>query len=302
MRWFDAGTAAYERVFPGQRASDFPDIENPYICPLCRLAFPKTAIADGILTFEDAPPKTYVGKPVALTCKPCDNSLGSSLDGPLSTYDSNALSPCRLSTGGVEVIAYHDIGTKGRHFQIPANQNDPAAVAQFNKNLEIVPGAESGAIEITIKWDAAQRRRADLAWLTTAYILAFAQWGYSYVFLPALQIVRRQLLSPEEEILSKFKLENRAMPNTSRFMILRRQPRGLDCIAIGMGQHAVLLPIDGRDMNAFPRIESILAANDTMQLVGDTYRWPTGPSHSVDLVAFDSRLVLPTPAGVKLLL
>src|SRR5437870_1624201 len=87
-RWFDAGTAAFERVFPGARAKRFPEIENPYICPLCERPFPQTALAGGTLTFEDAPPKSYGGKPVALSCKSCNNALGSSLDAPLSTFDS----------------------------------------------------------------------------------------------------------------------------------------------------------------------------------------------------------------------
>src|SRR5262245_33016886 len=75
-RWFDAGAAAFERVFPGARARRFPDIDNPYICPLCERPFPRSAIEDGTLTFEDAPPKSYGGKPVALSCKGCNNSLG----------------------------------------------------------------------------------------------------------------------------------------------------------------------------------------------------------------------------------
>lgn len=301
-RWFDAGTVAYERVFPGERARDFPDIDNPYVCPLCRKPFPKAAIADNTLTFEDAPPVSYGGKRVALTCKPCNNSLGSSLDSPLSTLDSNVLSPCWLSVGGVEVIAYQDIGARGRNFQIPANQNDPTAVAQFNQNLEIVPGAEPAELQLTIKWDEVKRRRADLAWLKAAYILTFAQWGYNYVFLPALQVVREQLLSPDEAIVPKFKLLNREMPNSSRFMIVLRQPRELvGCLAVGMGQHVVLLPVNGRDMDAFKRIEAVITGNERITLVGDQYRWPTEPSHSLDIVAFDSRLILPTPGQVRLL-
>jgi hypothetical protein len=37
--WFDAGTAAFERVFPRARARAFPELENPYICPLCSKPF-----------------------------------------------------------------------------------------------------------------------------------------------------------------------------------------------------------------------------------------------------------------------
>jgi hypothetical protein len=103
--WFDAGTAAFERVFPGARARAFPELENPYICPLCRKPFPREALANRTLTFEDAPPKSYGGKPIALTCKPCNNAFGSSVDASLARY----------ALGGVQVNAYQEIHLRGRH-------------------------------------------------------------------------------------------------------------------------------------------------------------------------------------------
>jgi hypothetical protein len=44
--WFGAGTAAFERVFPGARARVYPELESPYICPLCGKPFPRAALAD----------------------------------------------------------------------------------------------------------------------------------------------------------------------------------------------------------------------------------------------------------------
>lgn len=79
------------------RAMSFPDLENPYICPLCRRGFPRAAIDEKTLTFEDAPPKSYGGKPVALTCRDCNNSLGNYLDASLSALDSGPMSPCKIS-------------------------------------------------------------------------------------------------------------------------------------------------------------------------------------------------------------
>ena len=46
------------------------------VCPLCRRPFGREGLASGTLTFEGAPPKSYGGKPVALTCRPCNNSSG----------------------------------------------------------------------------------------------------------------------------------------------------------------------------------------------------------------------------------
>lgn len=68
-----------------------------------------------------------------------------------------------------------------------------------------------------------------------------------------------------------------------------------------MGQHIVLLPADARDMTIYDRLSRSLNANSNVSLTGDTYYWPTSPTHSIDVAAFDSVLVLPTPGEVRLL-
>jgi hypothetical protein len=103
---------------------------------LCRRPFAGVGLADGTLTFEDAPPRSYGGKPVALTCKSCNNSFGSSVDASLARYDSQFVSPCTIAIGGVEVNAYQEIRKGGRNFTIPQNQNDPKAVDRFNTVLD----------------------------------------------------------------------------------------------------------------------------------------------------------------------
>jgi len=69
-------------VFPGILARSIPDSRPVYVCPICMRAYPNEAIDADILTFEDAPPSWYTGRArgIALTCKPCNNTLGSSLD------------------------------------------------------------------------------------------------------------------------------------------------------------------------------------------------------------------------------
>ena len=106
--WFDSGTGAFERVFPGARARAFPELQDPYVCPLCRRPFTREGLANGTLTLEDAPPKSYGGKPVALTCKPCNNSNGSSVDPSLARCDSQLVSPSTIAIGGVQVNAYQE--------------------------------------------------------------------------------------------------------------------------------------------------------------------------------------------------
>ena len=54
-------------------------------------------------------------------------------------------------------------------------------------------------------------------------------------------------------------------------------------------------------MTIHERLEVALKGNPTLNLTGDTYSWPTSPTYSIDVVAFDSVLLLPTPGEVRLL-
>jgi len=299
--WFDAGTAAFERVFPGARARVFPDLENPYICPLCRKPFAREALVTRTLTFEDAPPKSYGGKPVALTCKACNNSNGSSVDASLARYDSRFVSPCTIEIDGVEVNAYQEIQRGGRHFSIPQNQNDPKAVERFNAILETKDPAAWPKLPLTLKWDQVKRRRADVGWLKSAYMVSFATWGYMYAFAPALKIVHRQLDRYDEEIIPCFKLTNRDASRESRGLFYVRRPRELEAVAVWMGQHIVLLPLHGRDITFYERIGPLISPAENITLQGDAYYWPTEPKHTLDVQAFDSPIVLPTRADVHIL-
>ncbi len=114
-------------------------------------------------------------------------------------------------------------------------------------------------------------------------------------------MVREQLRHLDEEIISRFKLENRASPRTARFIIYVREPRELAGVAVGMGHHVVLLPSDARDMTIYDRLANTVKASPNISLTGDTYYWPTSPTHSIDVVPFNSVLVLPTPGEVRLL-
>lgn len=116
-----------------------------------------------------------------------------------------------------------------------------------------------------------------------------------------MRVVREQLRRPDEDVISQFKLENRKSPRDARFIIYVREQRDLEGVAVGMGHHIVLLPADARDMTIYDRLEVALKGNPSLRLTGDTYHWPTSPTHSIDVVAFNSVLVLPTPGEVRML-
>ena len=68
-----------------------------------------------------------------------------------------------------------------------------------------------------------------------------------------------------------------------------------------MGQHIVLLPPDGRDMTFYERVAPLIGRAGNISLQGTRTIGPTGPKHTLDVQAFDSPLVLPTPGDVHML-
>jgi hypothetical protein len=155
---------------------------------------------------------------------------------------------------------------------------------------------------LTLKWDQAKRRRADVAWLKAAYMVAFACWGYMYAFAPALKIVRAQIARYDDSIIPHFKLSKLNASRKARELFYVRSPRELEAVGVWMGQHLVLLPPDGRDMTFYDRIAPLISGPDTnLRLLGDQYYWPTQPEHTLDVQSFDSPLALPTKADVQML-
>ena len=145
------------------------------------------------------------------------------------------MSPCTLAIGGVQVNAYQEIRQGGRHFSIPENQNKPAATSRFNEVLNTKDPAAWANLPLTLKWDEAKRRRADVAWLKSAYMVAFATLGYMYAFAPGLRIVLRQLERYDEAIIPHFKLRNVAASRKSRELLYVRRPRELEGARCGWG-------------------------------------------------------------------
>src|SRR5438067_18682 len=80
LTWFRIGAAAFERTFPDVVSRLPSNTPSLYFCPICLHGFPIEAASDGRLTEEHAPPESLRGRSICLTCKPCNDQAGSSLD------------------------------------------------------------------------------------------------------------------------------------------------------------------------------------------------------------------------------
>ena len=80
-RWFLEGAAALRRyLMASGRSEALPRTGDYYYCPCCMGRYGREALSNGLLTYEDVPPKSVGGRPLVLTCKSCNNTAGSRLD------------------------------------------------------------------------------------------------------------------------------------------------------------------------------------------------------------------------------
>jgi len=84
-----------------------PKLGDKYVCPLCRDAFERSEI-ESKLSVEHVPPSSVGGRPVALTCKRCNNTAGTLLDAEMLRRHNAR----QLARGGTvaleEVEAVHE--------------------------------------------------------------------------------------------------------------------------------------------------------------------------------------------------
>lgn len=243
-------------------------------------AYPNEAIDAEILTFEDAPPTWYTGRArgIALTCKPCNNTLGSTLDSDAAPPYEGGLLQGKVTIDGVALnVLFEATAGDLRIFGRP-EQNPREASARFLETIQKVTDSGSKDWKGNLSWrEPYSSRKARLAWLKAAYIVGFARFGYRWAFSPGLRIVRQQILNIDAELISSFKLQNVARSKTKnvRRIVAVTEPSEISSLAVQMSEHLVFLPrpdqLDFHDRfkkNPPPR---------SGRFGGREFEWPTDP-------------------------
>ncbi len=273
-----------------QRVAVSPPVA--YLCPLCfSLVTPAQFAADNtIISVEHVPPGSIGGKPICLTCKPCNNWAGTYLDSQWHKIERerlyaegklNAPVGGKLYVSGIE-LNVDAVNQAGRMtFEIPRRRNNPANLQQLRQLADQGQGAvpfAQFALDQTYN-----RRRAEVAALRAAYLAAFAFFGYNYIIDPALNIVRQQIAEPDTEIIKHFTMPARSTSESENMIGIVAGPVEYRCVVVKFGDSAVLLPPVGVPDSPHTKLASEIQAGASG--VGLTVReldWPAGPEHRVD--------------------
>lgn len=207
-----------------------PDFSNGIICPLCFDVFFEKDLDIKLknhLTLEDIPPKSLGGKPLALTCKVCNNKSGHELDAHLlkklltndvKSFLPNSKAETTFELNGNRVNGMLEIDEKGTlKLNLQTNRSNPTESSQFMKDMfpprtiynpifypdKIFENTyKLPTFQIQIK-DTANERHAEVALLRIGYLLAFAILGNAFLINGGLYKVREQILNPDKEILPR---------------------------------------------------------------------------------------------------
>ena len=286
---FDRGAAAW-RAATG-------DPRGTYVCPLCTQGFARVALEHDVLAIEHVPPKAQGGRPLLLTCRACNSTAGHTVDAAASARDrtraiaqavtqkrGSATGTARLVVGGVETNVRYTAGPEGVTIVVPNNMNQPGrpeTQIDFIRSLDAQGKGQDLKMTFTphAKFHV---RYAQIGDLRSAYLGAFAAYGYRYAFHPRLLVVRKQLMEPDIDVVGPagwlLDVPNR-FQNPSITGI--RAPTLSLAVRVGLG--VVILPWLEGPPDVYRELAKAFDSMPQVEVTGVQLGWPTEMRMVLDL-------------------
>lgn len=278
-------------------AEVLPPVGDYYACPCCLTAYGRPALEAGVFTDEHVPPRTAGGKVLVLTCGTCNHESGSQLD---AHADRRELIRDFVSGRAPRRALRAEIAVDGMILRANVGQADDALL------LSVAPKANNPrdlveAVRVLDGWTAegsiggrlgfrfrekVSVRQARLSWVRSAYLAAFAAFGWRYALLSQLETLRAQLADPETELLPPLAMIDDTASLDRRQVLIVREPAELRSLAVVIGRHTVFLP-SPENPQPFEATATALATLSATpvprpQLVGKEIPWPTEPRYALD--------------------
>lgn len=182
--------------------------DQTFICPICLNQFSVEDLditKPNHLTLEDAPPYSLGGTANTLTCKKCNNESGHKIDFHLVEF-LNELQIRNFSPNTEAKVTLEHKGEKVQGLLKIDNEGGITITHLFKNNnphkLEkYVDQTGRGDYPILFfKASRVEAKKVEVALLKSAYILAFEHYGYALILSHAFDVVRQQILNPDDEI------------------------------------------------------------------------------------------------------
>lgn len=239
-------------------------------------------LAEGVLTDEHAPPKVLGGAVVALTCVDCNHAAGRLLDPHAATKErglnflaSSVPTPERVRLALPDGPVRSRMAVNGLAVTLEiSDESLPRVAGELNK---------VGGIDIPLELATTNKTNAaGASLLRSAYIIAFAIFGYRYILDNRLTSVREQLARPNDGLIRIFSAEG-AKPSRQFQVVLVDEPEALRSLAIQMGRYMVYLPALDGGTDLYDRLLHWRDAGGSfVPTWGQHLPWPAEPMHLLD--------------------
>ncbi|MBU2947201.1 HNH endonuclease [Zobellia uliginosa] len=175
-----------------------------FICPIC-LEKHADITSDNPLTLEDAPPKSLGGKANTLTCKKCNNTCGHQIDFHLTErlreldnakFPNNSETKVRIKIGNETFNGKIKVENDGTMKMFHSKKNNHPEKLE-EEMVELKAGT---IVDLNFLKSRVIPEKLEYAILKSAYLLAFEKFGYSLILDKNFNIIREQLLNPEERL------------------------------------------------------------------------------------------------------
>lgn len=172
-----------------------------YLCPVCFRPFKESEIP--MLTEEDVPQASLGGSRITLTCRSCNSNCGSSIDvhllGAIKTLEQKEFIPntdrkVSVLVDGQKLNAILRVKeNKDIFLEVDTKRNNPKVWDDFREN-KLVPNAIVDLQDAPLKH---QQERVEAAIIKNAYLLLFAQTGFTLLSHSYYDCFRNVILNPD---------------------------------------------------------------------------------------------------------
>jgi HNH endonuclease len=297
IEWFYRGARTLRAVALERGIEDaFPSDEDWYLCPVCLDGLTIEEFATEQLSVEHVPPEALGGNELVLTCKKCNNDAGRHFDAEAHKQQrlwqflsgqSQQPETARFTVGDITTrVEAHVTGQTGLFLMEVPKINNPADLERMEAHMRMLSETRSTDFRFTV---TPQLRyfpdRARVSWIRTAYLAAFALFGWKYILQPALQPIREQLMNSSTITLPLLSMyDPNGDPGRHEIWAIK-QPTEHRSLLVISGQQGVFLPVpnDPRSLEELAR--SLGArANEPVHyaFIGDMFPWPSRPEHLLD--------------------
>lgn len=209
--------------------------EGKYVCPICLSVFKHESVfgPEPLLTVEHCIPNRLGRRLPVLTCSKCNSTAGHKTDDELhkrvrfedawKPTDGKKIHAFMEFEGEQVAVDFRRTAKDGRpkiEAVIKSKGSSDASIDRLKQKIE-EKIQENVDFEFKLKFNTKvvpNLLRSHIALLKSAYLLMFRHFGYGYIYTSHLDLVRQQILNPEQDLVPLkaivFDLDIDKLPNS----------------------------------------------------------------------------------------